>query len=272
MNTAYPRPTSHAGTRAPLHQFASARWTCVTALLALALGAGFTGCSFLKPAKPTARYFVLTPLPPTRSNAAAAKSLAVGIGKVKLPAYLFDTSFAVRKGTNEVEYLPSVLWAERLDAGCQRSLAANLATLLPSDQVRLSAWQSSDVVAEVYVAIEQFDVDARGQGVIVASWRVVAPGGEKTLKAGECRLARQGPPPQANPSGAVATLSDLLAELSRQLARALQVLESAPKQMRASDLRGPHPQNQGFQPAARHPQTQQPRQRDATAAAVGGTD
>ena len=145
----------------------------------------------------------------------------MGVGQVKLPAYLFDTSLAVRKGTNEIEYLPSALWAERLDTGFQRVLAANLATLLPTDQIRLSAWQSEDVAAEVYVTIEQFDVDASGRGVLVAWWRILSPGGEKTLKAGESRLARQGPPPDADPSGAVATLSELVADLSRQLAQAL---------------------------------------------------
>ena len=100
-------------------------------------------------------------------------------------------------------------------------LAANLAILLPTDQVRLSAWQSEDVAAEVYVTIEQFDVDASGRGVLVAWWRILSPGGEKTLKAGESRLTRQGPPPDTDPSGAVATLSELVADFSRQLAQAL---------------------------------------------------
>ena len=183
--------------------------------------AGLTGCSFLKPAKSTARHFVLTPLPASGPATAASGSLAVGVGQVKLPAYLFDTSLAVRKGTNEIEYLPSALWAERLDTGFQRVLAANLAIVLPTDQVRLSAWQSEDVAAEVYVTIEQFDVDTSGRGVLVARWRILSPGGEKTLKAGESRLTRQGPPPDAGPSGAVATLSELVADLSRQLAQAL---------------------------------------------------
>ena len=116
---------------------------------------------------------------------------------------------------------PSTLWAERLDTGVQRVLAANLATLLPTDQIRLSSWRSDDVAAGVYVAIEQFDVDSSGQAVLVAWWRILSPGGEKTLKAGESRLSRQGPSPDASPSGAVATLSELMADLSRQLAQAL---------------------------------------------------
>ena len=191
-------------------------------LLALVACAGLTGCfGFLKPAKPTARHFVLSSLPAAEPAATPGGAVAVGVGPVKLPAYLFNTSLAVRKGTNEIDYLPATFWAERLDTGLQRVLAANLATLLPTDQIRLSAWQNADVSAEVYVAIERFDVDARGQGMIVAWWRVLSPGGEKTLKAGECRLVRQGPPPDTNPSGAVATLSELAADLSRQVAQAV---------------------------------------------------
>ena len=41
------------------------------------------------------------------------------------------------------------------------------------------------------------------------------------LKAETSRLSRQGPPPDEGASGAVATLSDLLADFSRQLAQAL---------------------------------------------------
>jgi len=190
--------------------------TLFSIMFSIMLSAGLTGCSFLKPAKSTTRYYVLTPVAAQQN---AAGSLAVGLGQVKLSAYLFNTSLAVRKGTNEVEYLDSALWAERLDAGFQRVLAADLAIVLPAEQVRMSAWQKGDVAAEVYVTIEQFDVDANGQGVLLARWRILSPG-EKVLKAGSSRLSRQGPPMEAGASGAVATLSELVADLSRQLAQA----------------------------------------------------
>jgi uncharacterized lipoprotein YmbA len=191
-------------------------------LLALAVCVGLTGCfGFLKPAKPTARHFVLTSLPAAEPAAASGGGVAVGIGPVKLAAYLFSTSFAVRKGANEIDYPPTAFWGERLDVGLQRVLAANLATLLPTDQIRLSAWQSADVSAEVYVAIERFEVDASGKGEILAWWRILSPGGEKTLKAGECRRTRQGPAPDTDAAGAVATLSELAADLSRQVAQAV---------------------------------------------------
>jgi uncharacterized lipoprotein YmbA len=198
-------------------------------LLVITTCLSLTGCfGFLKPAHSAARTFVLTSLPVAPSVTARPGALAVGVGQVKLPAYLFNTSLAVRTGTNEIDYLPSVLWAERLENGLQRVLAANLAALLSTDQVRLSAWRSEDVSAEVYVAMQQFDVDAGGHGVLVAWWRILSPGGEKTLRAGEVRLARQGPSPAGDPPGAVATLSELVADFSRQLAQALQ--ETTPRQ------------------------------------------
>jgi len=192
--------------------------TLLALLCSSMLSVGLTGCSIFKPVKTTTRYYVLTPVAATQSGQG---SLAVGLGQVKLPAYLFNTSIAVRQGANEVEYLDSALWAERLDACFQRVLAADLASTLPTDRIHLSAWQRDDVSAELYMTIGQFDVDASGQGVLIASWRILSAGGEKVLKAGAIRLSRQGPRPDAGASGAVATLSELVADLSRQLAQAL---------------------------------------------------
>jgi uncharacterized lipoprotein YmbA len=224
MNSPCKSGTPNAGIRRLLQTHIGTPVTrLATSILAVTLCAGLTGCfGFLKPAQPTARHFVLTAMPATGSAPAPANTLAVGLGQVKLPTYLFNTSLAVRKGTNEIEYLSAAIWAERLDKGVQRVLAANLASLLPTDRILLSAWQKDAVAVEAYVTLDQFDVDASGRGVLVARWRILAPGGEKMLKAGSSRLSRQGPPPDAGASGAVATLSELLADFSRQLAQALQ--------------------------------------------------
>jgi uncharacterized lipoprotein YmbA len=93
--------------------------------------------------------------------------------------------------------------------------------LLPSEQIRVAIGSSDDVAREIGVTIEQYDVSTSGQAVLVAKWRIFSPGGEKTLRSGESRLSRTGPAPDSDPSGAVGTLSDLIADLSRQLAQAL---------------------------------------------------
>ena len=198
-------------------------------LAVMVLFAGVSGCSFLKPARSTARHYVLSPVPAIGATTVAPGSIAVGLGQVKIPAYLFNSLLAVRKGTNEIEYLPSTFWAERLDSGFQRVLAANLAILLPTDRISLSAWQRNEVVAEVYVTLEQFDVDATGRGVLVARWRILSPGGDKALKAGSSRLSRQGPPPDPGVSGSIRTLSDLVADFAGQLASALKETTSRPQ-------------------------------------------
>lgn len=201
------------------------------ALLAVmgSLFTGVSGCSFLKPAKSTARHFVLTPVSAIGSATVTPGSIAVGLGQVKTPAYLFDTSLAVRTGINEIEYLPSILWAERLDSGFQRVLAADLAILLPTDRVPVSAWRRDEVAAEVYVILEQFDVDTSGRGVLVARWRILSPGGDKVLKAGSSRLSRQGPPPDRGVSGPIGTLSELVADFAGQLTPALKEATSPPQ-------------------------------------------
>jgi uncharacterized protein len=182
-----------------------------------------TGCfDFLKPAPDTTRHFVLTPLHTLETANVAPGAPGVGVGHMKIPAYLLEASLAERKGANEIDYSRRALWAERLDNGIPRVLAANLSSLLPTDQIRLPVWRSEDVRAEIYVTIEQFDVTPAGQGVLIARWRILASSSGKTLRTGDSSLSRPGPSPEANPAGAVATLSELLVDLSRQLAHALQ--------------------------------------------------
>lgn len=222
MNATSLHESRCSGTPEERRCFGDRSFAAVRLALALAAFTSLTGCfGLLKPAKTMPRQFVLTPLPASTATDAHHTSIPVGVGQVKLPTYLLNTSLAIRKGTNEIDYLPLTLWAERLDGGLQRALAANLAALLPTDQVRLSAWRSDDVAVEVYVAIERFDVDASGLGTLVAWWRVLTPGGEKTLKAGDTRLMLPGPAPTVDPAGTVATLSELAGEFSRRLAQVI---------------------------------------------------
>jgi uncharacterized lipoprotein YmbA len=176
------------------------------------------GCFNLKPARNLERYFVLSPIHATEpAPAANAVRLAIGVGQVKVASYLLKNSLAVRQTSNEIIYVANALWAERLDGGLQRVVAANLSALLPSEQLRLSAWNREDVDLEVYIVIEQFDVDATGHGVLVAWWRLCSPGGEHLLKSGQFHGGRSGSNPRIDPQGAAALLSDLAGDLSHAL-------------------------------------------------------
>ena len=98
------------------------------------------GCSLVSPPKGiTPRSFVLTPITgPSPTGRTSATNIVVGIHAVKMPGYLSGKSFAMRHENNEIVYLESADWAERLDTSFQRALATDLARLIPTDQVRLT--------------------------------------------------------------------------------------------------------------------------------------
>jgi uncharacterized lipoprotein YmbA len=128
---------------------------------------------------------------------------------------------AIRKSANEIEYLENAPWAERLNQGFQRTLAANLATMLPSDRVYLSAWERDQVTVRVVVSVEQFDVDFQGRGTLIADWFVLGPDSEKPLMSGRASLTRTGAAPRGDPEAIPTTLSALIGDFSRELAQAL---------------------------------------------------
>lgn len=179
------------------------------------------GC-LLKPSTVTTRSFLLTPLP-TASHPAVSASVgpAIGIGIVKLPDYLMKPSLAVRSGPNEISYLESSLWAERLDTCLQRTLAANLSELLPTDKIRLSSWSRDEVSYAVYVSVDRFEVDSEGTGTLIAWWRIASRSTGHPPLSGAVREIQPGPSPSQHPDAVAATLSRLTDRLSQRIAEAL---------------------------------------------------
>lgn len=178
------------------------------------------GC-VIKPARVLTRHFVLVPISAPEHAPTTAQPLVVEVGFVKMPSYLLRDSMVVRKSADEVEYLETALWAERLDQSFRQTLAENLSLLLASDQAGLSAPERDQLVMRVSVNVEQFDVDTEGRGTLLAEWRLTAAGADKPTKIGQTRLTRPGPAPRGNPKAIATTLSALLAEFSRELAQAL---------------------------------------------------
>ena len=166
----------------------------------------------------TEQYVLSTELPVTRPVAVGQSDLAVGVAAVEIPSYLLDRRIAVGRATHELTYLDNDRWAERLDKGMQRVIAANLEALLPSDRVFLSAWRRGEVSTEVYVSIRRFETDEDGRIVLEAHWRITSPGGERTWRADHLLVSRKGPSFRADPQGAVGILSTALAEVSARIA------------------------------------------------------
>jgi uncharacterized lipoprotein YmbA len=190
------------------------------------LACALTGCVNFKRVADPAHFYVLsayssqTPSPAS----AASNAVAVGLGNVEIPGYLLDRRIVVRRGAHELSYLENDRWAERLDRGIQRVVAANLATLVPSERVLQSAWRRDDVGAEVYITIHRCESDQEGQVVLEAHWRITSPGAETTWRANQLNLAKEGSGFRADPGGVVAGLSGALADLSQEIAADLRAI------------------------------------------------
>jgi uncharacterized lipoprotein YmbA len=182
----------------------------------------FFGCSTLKPTSAPPRYFLLAPIPAqTATNSTQppldsrqSRPAVLAIAPIRLPDYLNKKSIAIRKSTNEIEYLESALWAERLDEGFLRVLTAGLASRLPGYTIRRTASHKEGIELELQLTVQQFEVNTVGEGVLTAEWRVVSPAAGKTIKEGKFHASRQGPDPKRDPGGAVSTLTALIHELS----------------------------------------------------------
>lgn len=178
------------------------------------------GCLF-KPANVTTRHFILTSITTNEAMPFAMDRLSLGIGMVKMPAYLLRDSLAVRSSTNEIEYFDSAVWAERLDHCFQQTLAANLSKLLATDRIYINDWAHDQVMLCVFVNLQQFDVDTAGRGTLVAQWRITASDSDTPLKSGQTRIVQAGTPPRGHPEAVAATLSTLTDRFSRELAQAI---------------------------------------------------
>ncbi|MCU0771935.1 MAG: PqiC family protein [Verrucomicrobia bacterium] len=189
------------------------------ALVGLLVSLAASGCLNLKPVEDPVRYFLLTPVEsPSSPEAAPREGIALGLERVTVPAYLSRPWMVVRTGPTEIRYSDYHKWGEHLDQGIQRVLGENLARRLDTARLHLGTWRKEAVDVELSVSIQQFDVDAQGQVVLEAQWRIQ---GARTA-AGQAVIRKRGPAPDADPGGAAAAMSEALGELSRILASELQ--------------------------------------------------
>jgi uncharacterized lipoprotein YmbA len=140
-------------------------------ILATCLSLAFlAGCGVTQPA----RFYILTPV--ESGGEATAPGPALGVGPVDFPAYLDRPEIAHRSGNNQLHFADSDRWAEPLKTTFTRTLAENLAVMLPSDRISLYPWaRSTRVDYQISIDVARFDADASGTIVLVAGWEIIRP-------------------------------------------------------------------------------------------------
>lgn len=128
------------------------------------------GCGVTRPSK----FYLLTPVWDSDSAAMTAPGPALGIGPVTFPAYLDRPEIAHRSGDNQLHYAGTHRWAEPLKTGFSRTLAENLAILLPTDRITLHPWpRSAAIDYQVILHVTRFDADASGTVFLSAGLEIV---------------------------------------------------------------------------------------------------
>lgn len=189
-------------------------------LLMLPIATG--GCIRLgdNPAQPI-RYFTLQPLsrPTDPAVSSRAEELTVGVGPVRLPAYLNRPQIMVRTGPNEYRIAEFARWAEPLEESLPRVLAENLSILLDSDRIVRYPWRRSNP-PDLQLSMEVLRLDAGEDGEVrlVVHWRLL------TKRDGEILVKQSSfsePAPAEDFGALTGAVSRTVAALSREAAAAV---------------------------------------------------
>lgn len=196
----------------------------VAAALAVA-----SGCVSLK-RTPEARFFVLRSVAEPKAAPAAgpARRGFVGVMPVRLPGHLDRPQLVTWVAPGELRIDEFLRWGEPLQAGLTRTLAENLQGLLGEHYVARAPWRAS-VVPRCRVATELrvFGLQPNGEVHLDGRWALLAADGERPLARGTAAM-RRGPLPAgplaADPGAGVDAMSELVADLAREIAAAVRAL------------------------------------------------
>jgi len=183
------------------------------------------GCSSISPPP---KYYTLNSLAsPKAAEATPLRSdtLVVGIGPVEIPDYLDKPEIVTRTATNELLLSEFNLWGGSLKADVTRVLIENISSLLGSEPVVIVNWRAR-VHGSYRIPISLFCLDVIPDGTVSlkAKWGVVAKDGKTVVAIRESSITKPVKGKEYNDT--VNAMSDVLADLSKEIASAIKVVAS----------------------------------------------
>jgi hypothetical protein len=203
--------------------------TRLSAILGLAgLVLVTTGCVSLK-RTPEARFFVLQPVAEAPAAPAGRAPVGlVGVERVRLPGHLERPQLVTWAASDELRVDEFLRWAEPLDDGLTRTLAEDLAVLLPDHQVVRRPWPGDTRTrCRVRVTVRNFGLQRDGMVKLEGRWALLPDRGDLALRQEAVSLQRgpvAGGEAGAAAAGGVDEMSGLVADVSRQIAEAIRAL------------------------------------------------
>ncbi|MGH7905869.1 MAG: PqiC family protein [Candidatus Binataceae bacterium] len=194
---------------------------------ALAILAG-CGSAILAPRPNFERYYVLTPVHgPAAASAAPTvpNPLTIGLGPLRLPAYLEHRSIVTRQAANQIVLSSEDRWAEPLSVNFADVLGEDLSAALENAHIVHYPWYSTvHVDYQVVVHVTRFERTNGADTRLLAEWTIRAGASQRPLLSGDCAADENAQPNTI--AGSVAALSADVHQLSNQIAAAIRQLQS----------------------------------------------
>jgi uncharacterized protein len=179
------------------------------------------GCASKSP-----NYYVLNSLQsgvPSAEKVRAENDLTIGVGPIKIPAYLDRPEMATRSAPDSLQFAEFDKWAEPLEKNLTRVIAENLATLLSTDRIGVFPWlNSAQVQYQVTVDITQLERMPDGKVILAARWNILGDQGENMLVIESSRFSI--PIESAGYEAIASAESRAVEALSREIAAAVKSL------------------------------------------------
>jgi len=159
-----------------------------------------------------------------RQNSDPSGQISLGVGPVRLPAYLDRREIVMRVAPSRFDLSENDRWAEPLAENLTHVLAQNLSILLGSDRIIAYPWPL-DLKPHYRVEIQvlRFESNSAGEAQLSARWAVIDDTGKETPNLKASHLTRQAK--EKSTDGSVAALSETVADLSREIAKTVVAID-----------------------------------------------
>jgi len=187
----------------------------INVLLILIAILGLQGCL-----SSNTNYYILSHAP-TPTSVYAQKNGAIGVDKVKVPAYMYKREIAVAKSNSQITLLGTAKWGEDLDTGLTERLIGYLQKKFNQADVYAYPWGvEKQPVVKVKVDVTRFI--AFGDKVYLdASWEVTNLKNKKR----KAKLFSTAVSTKADPGSIVSSMNEAFSQLEKQLAIDIRLYE-----------------------------------------------
>ena len=177
---------------------------------------------------PQAKFYSLRPLKDVESQkiaTSALKDAIIGVGPLKIPAYLDRPQIVTRRSDNELELAEFDRWAEPLEDGVSRVLAQNLGSILPDSKVLLYPWSYYEPVKyQIVLEIVSIEAILQNEVNLSVNWSLLNAESKKVLLINTSRYnakVDKANYSKSNYNGIIEAINHGLYEFSLDIAKSL---------------------------------------------------